>query len=203
MLGTIRFNTLAVSSVFFMLTASPALAQELMYQPVNPSFGGDSFNSAHLIGIANAQNDYKDPKSASKENSQMDQFVRQLQSRLLSSLAAQVNDAIFGANPQESGTITFGDQVITFQRGIDSVQLTIEDLVAGTRTEISIPLLGGASASVNNASELLLPYMNSGEPTEAGTGSGTLGSDDPLSSDPFLAGSLTGAGLGDVTLGGQ
>lgn len=197
MLGTIRSGTLAVSTVFFMLTAAPALAQELIYEPVNPSFGGDSFNSAHLIGIANAQNSYKDPRSESKENSQMDQFVRQLQSRLLSSLAAQVNDAIFGENPQESGTITFGDQVITFQRGIDSVQLTIEDLVAGTRTEISIPLLGGSGPAASSVSELLLPYMSSGAPGDVGAGSGTLGSDDPLSSDPLLAGS------GDIALGGQ
>ncbi|WP_238995824.1 curli assembly protein CsgF, partial [Sphingomonas solaris] len=41
---------------------SPALA-EIVYQPVNPSFGGNPFNSSHLLGIANAQNDYKDPAS--------------------------------------------------------------------------------------------------------------------------------------------
>ena len=120
-------------------------AQELVYTPVNPSFGGDSFNSAHLLGIANAQNDYKDPESKTGGNTQVDQFLRQLQSRLLSSLAAQVNDAIFGENPQDSGTITFGDQTITFVRLIDSVSLTITDSTTGAVTEISIPLLGQTS----------------------------------------------------------
>lgn len=122
-----------------------ASAQELVYTPVNPSFGGDSFNSAHLLGIANAQNDYKDPDSESTGNTQIDQFLRQLQSRLLSSLAAQVNDAIFGENPQDSGTITFGDQTITFVRLLDSVSLTITDSTTGAVTEISIPLLGQTS----------------------------------------------------------
>ena len=119
-----------------------AFAQELVYAPINPSFGGDSFNSSHLLGIASAQNDYKDPASTTTGNTQIDQFLRQLQSRLLSSLAAQVNDAIFGENPQESGTITFGDQTITFVRLIDSVSLTITDSTTGAVTEISIPLLG-------------------------------------------------------------
>lgn len=119
-----------------------ASAQELVYTPVNPSFGGDSFNSAHLLGIANAQNNYKDPSNTTTGNTQIDQFLRQLQSRLLSSLAAQVNDAIFGENPQESGTITFGDQTITFVRLVDSVSLTITDSTTGAVTEISIPLLG-------------------------------------------------------------
>ena len=79
------------------------------------SFGGNPFNSAHLLGIANAQNDYKDPK-ATANSSQADIFARQLQSRLLSALSSQIVDAIFGANPQDSGTITFGGQAISFVR---------------------------------------------------------------------------------------
>ena len=132
----------AVSAAALSWIGLAASAQELVYTPVNPSFGGDSFNSAHLLGVANAQNDYKDPESKTGGNTQVDQFLRQLQSRLLSSLAAQVNDAIFGENPQDSGTITFGDQTITFVRLLDSVALTITDSTTGAVTEISIPLLG-------------------------------------------------------------
>ena len=86
---------------------SPAIAQDITYQPVDPSFGGNPFNSAHLLGIANAQNDYKDP-NATTNSSQADIFARQLQSRLLSALSSQIVDAIFGDDPQESGTISFG-----------------------------------------------------------------------------------------------
>ena len=67
------------------LGAAPAAAQDVTYEPVDPSFGGNPFNSAHLLGIANAQNDYKDPKSTAN-SSQADIFARQLQSRLLSAL---------------------------------------------------------------------------------------------------------------------
>ena len=41
-----------------------ASASELIYRPTNPSFGGNPLNSSHLLGTANAQNDYKDPPLA-------------------------------------------------------------------------------------------------------------------------------------------
>ena len=42
-----------------------ASASELIYRPTNPSFGGNPLNSSHLLGTANAQNDYKDPSTGS------------------------------------------------------------------------------------------------------------------------------------------
>jgi curli production assembly/transport component CsgF len=118
--------------------AVPAAAQDITYQPVDPSFGGNPFNSAHLLGIANAQNDYKDPK-ATTNSSQADIFARQLQSRLLSALSSQIVDAIFGDNPQESGTISFGGQTINFVRSLTEVTLTITDDDTGEVTTIVIP----------------------------------------------------------------
>lgn len=119
-----------------------ASAQGFVYTPNNPSFGGSAFNSSHLLGVANAQNKFKDPAVLDRQNaSTTDLFISQLQSRLLSGLAAQVTEAIFGDNPQESGQIVFGDQTIRYNRGIENVFLVIEDNVQGTRTEIEIPLL--------------------------------------------------------------
>jgi curli production assembly/transport component CsgF len=114
------------------------MAQDMVYEPVNPSFGGNPFNSAHLLGIANAQNNFKDPK-ASTSGSQADIFARQLQSRLLSALSSQIVDAIFGENPQERGTIRFGGQTIEFVRSLDSVTLTITDDSTGEVTTIVVP----------------------------------------------------------------
>src|SRR3546814_16251336 len=88
----------------FSSIAGTASAQDMVYTPINPSFGGNPFNSSHLIGIANAQNNFKDTKSTTS-NSQADIFARQLQSRLLSALSSQITDAIFGENPQERVSI--------------------------------------------------------------------------------------------------
>ena len=117
-----------------------ACAQDMVYQPVDPSFGGNPFNSAHLLGIANSQNNYKDPKATtSTSGSQADIFARQLQSRLLSALSSQIVDAIFGENPQERGTISFGGQTIDFNRSLDEVTLNIRNDDTGEVTTIVIP----------------------------------------------------------------
>ncbi len=128
----------AVSSGLALAFTAPAAAQDITYQPIDPSFGGNPFNSAHLLGIANGQNDYKDP-NATTNNSQADIFARQLQSRLLSALSSQIVDAIFGENPQESGTISFGGQTINFERSLTEVTLTITDDDTGEVTTIVIP----------------------------------------------------------------
>jgi curli production assembly/transport component CsgF len=120
------------------LAALPASAQDITYKPVDPTFGGNPFNSSHLLGIANAQNKYKDPSSTNSQ-SQADIFARQLQSRLLSALSSQIVDAIFGENPQQHGTISFGGQTITFDRGLENVTLNITDDATGEVTTIVVP----------------------------------------------------------------
>ncbi|WP_426265777.1 curli assembly protein CsgF [Sphingomonas sp. LHG3443-2] len=134
-----RFNrpaALSAAVIAGVCISSPALAGDLVYQPINPTFGGNPFNSQHLLGIANAQNKTKDPDAPAR-GSEADVFARQLQSRLLSALSSQIVDAIFGEDPQESGTIQFGDQTIEFVRGIDAITLTITS--NGEVTTIVIP----------------------------------------------------------------
>ena len=123
-----------------------AMAGDLVYQPRNPSFGGNPFNSDHLIGLAERQNQYKEDEGASRRferPSPADQLVRRLESRISSAIAEQAADAILGEgdNSSDSGRIVFGDQVIEFERGTESVQLKVIDQAAGTETEISLPLL--------------------------------------------------------------
>jgi curli production assembly/transport component CsgF len=136
--GTFGAAVVVAVGVLGMAGAAPAAAQDMVYQPIDPSFGGNPFNSAHLLGIANAQNNYKDP-AAQQTNSQADVFARQLQSRLLSALSSQIVDAIFGENPQESGTISFGGQTIDFVRSLTEVTLNITDDTTGEVTTIVIP----------------------------------------------------------------
>jgi curli production assembly/transport component CsgF len=121
------------------LVAAPVAAQDLVYRPISPTFGGNPFNSNHVLGVANANNDYRDPRSTSS-NSQADIFARQLQSRLLSAPSSQIVNAIFGDNPQERGTITFGGQTIEFFRSLEDVTLIIRNDDTGEETRIVVPL---------------------------------------------------------------
>ncbi|SHN59275.1 curli production assembly/transport component CsgF [Erythrobacter sanguineus] len=121
------------------VAAAPVAAQDLVHRPISPTFGGNPFNSNHVLGVANANNNTRDPRSTST-NSQADIFARQLQSRLLSALSSQIVDAIFGDNPQEQGTISFGGQTIEFFRSLDEVTLIIRNDGSGEETRIVVPL---------------------------------------------------------------
>jgi len=123
-----------------LMWSQSSAAQELVYTPVNPSFGGNPFNSQHLLAIANAQDDTEAPSSGGSGDPQADLFIRQLQSRLLSGLASEVANAIFGDDPQDYGRVVFGDQTVEFERGLDSIRLTIFDASTGTTTEIVVPI---------------------------------------------------------------
>ena len=130
---------ISVLLVLWWMSAA-AQAQDLVYEPINPSFGGNPFNSSHLLAVANAQNDYDPPSSGSAGLSDIDRFIRSLQGRLLSSLATEVVDAIFGENAQDSGTLVFGDQTIEFVRTLEGIQLTITE-ADGAQTVITVPTL--------------------------------------------------------------
>ncbi|MFN8918565.1 MAG: curli assembly protein CsgF [Hyphomonadaceae bacterium] len=118
---------------------SAASAQDLTYKPINPTFGGNSFNSNHLLGVANAQNDYRDKRPLTS-TSQADAFARQLQSRLLSAVSSQIVDAIFGDNPQERGKISLGGQTIEFVRDLVNVTIPITNDTTGEVTTLVVPL---------------------------------------------------------------
>src|ERR1700712_676779 len=113
--------------------AAPASAQELKFQFTNPSFGGNPFNSDHLLGIATAQRPEKkvDPASGTGELTEAQLFARQIQSRLLSALSSSVVEAITGSAPGTSGEFVVGDQRIAYERSLDAIKLTIFDDTTG------------------------------------------------------------------------
>lgn len=130
---------------------SPSFGAELVYRPVNPSFGGNPLNSSHLLSTASAQrtatardanrSNGSSGTEQSASNSEADLFIRQLEGRLLSALAGQVTEAIFGDSPAESGHVTFGTTQVTFERTLESITLVIIDSLDGTVTEIIVPQL--------------------------------------------------------------
>ena len=127
------------SFAFVALTSTSAYA-DITYTPVNPSFGGAAFNTNHLQGLATAQKGFKEDDDSNSQTS-TERFLSMLQSRLYSSLASQVSEAIFGENAQPNGTITFDDQQISFINTGASIQLSVTDFTTGQITNIVVPTL--------------------------------------------------------------
>ncbi len=108
-------------------------ASELVYQPVNPSFGGLSMNGSVLMGSASAQNTFRD------EEDLLADFENQLTRRILSSLALKITDSVFGEDGLSSGSYNVGDISIEVNDGADGVEVSITDYSTGGSTTINIP----------------------------------------------------------------
>lgn len=134
----------ASTALLLLLFCVNTQAQELVYKPINPSFGGDSFNSSHLLSIANINRPDPPvdatPFGSDADTSQADFFVRQLESRILSRLSSDITDAIFGPDADPTGTFQFDNTTISFETLLDgTVQIEIADLTTGGVTEIEVP----------------------------------------------------------------
>jgi len=132
-----RVSLFIAASIFNVLAMSAA-AGELTFKPINPNFGGNPFNDGILLGTANVQNGYEAPRDVADPT---ERFVTSLQSRLFSGLARQVEDAIFGDDPQDSGTFTVGDQEVSFIRGLETIALEISNLADGSQTIVEVPVI--------------------------------------------------------------
>ncbi|MCG8672698.1 MAG: curli assembly protein CsgF [Pseudomonadales bacterium] len=81
--------------LFLLLISTSVTASELIYTPVNPSFGGNALNGTYLLNSANAQNDLKDPDiEEEEEESDLDDFNDSLQRSLLSRLTSTLTGSM-------------------------------------------------------------------------------------------------------------
>ncbi len=115
-----------------------ANATTLVYQPVNPNFGGNSLNGQNLLNEANAQNKYTDPSLSNLTSSQstLDQFNNELQQAILSRVASSITSSIVGSDGSlKPGTISTGNFTISItQIAGGNLQVTTTDKTTGAST---------------------------------------------------------------------
>jgi curli production assembly/transport component CsgF len=116
------------------LIGGAATGSELVYKPINPNFGGNPFYGPFLLDQARIQNQFDDV-----EPDPIEEFREGLQARLLGRVSAEIEDRLFGENPQDSGVIPLGDLEIAFERIGGVIELTIIDFTTGGETVIEIP----------------------------------------------------------------
>lgn len=129
-----------VVGVLLAAETTPCAATELVYRPISPGFGGHPLNDDYVFGTAQS-NDRSERKVRRPFDDPSQRFVRTLQASLMGNIARQVADAIFGENARDSGTFTFGDVTVNFDRGVETVRIDILDAANGTTTTIEVPLL--------------------------------------------------------------
>lgn len=106
---------------FSLLRLSPALADELVYRPINPSFGGNPLNSSFLLSTAESQR----PQKPSVKQSPLERFTENIQASLLNRISQKISDAILGENAQNKGSFTVGTTNINFERIGEEVKINV------------------------------------------------------------------------------
>ncbi|QOQ83802.1 curli assembly protein CsgF [Comamonas thiooxydans] len=124
------------------LTASAARATELVYVPVNPSFGGSPLNGPTLLGAAQAQNRFKEetPVSPLTKQTALDQFNNMLRSAILSRVAFALTADVVGPTGQLTpGTIETTDFSIAITAlGGGILQIITTDKTTGQTTQFQV-----------------------------------------------------------------
>lgn len=111
-------------------------ATELVYTPVNPSFGGNPLNGNFLLQKAQSQNAHK-PED--RGLSFVEKFQDALERNIINSLTRRIADGEL-----VEGVYNTGEFLIEVQNGTDgSVIVNITNLETGEVTVITIPLIGG------------------------------------------------------------
>ena len=142
-MNNIYFKHVAV--LIFLFNCLASQASELVYHPINPSFGGNALNGQILISKAQAQNKHKDPSLRQNRDS-VNSFEEQLNRQVLSLLSRRILDQAFGEGGlPDGGTFQSGDffiEIITTDPNVIIVSIT--NTVTGEETQIEIPVISGA-----------------------------------------------------------
>ncbi len=127
----------------FLLGIAPifCMGQGFIYRPMNPAFGGNTFNYQWMLSSAQAQDTYKDPNQTSTTRTTTDpvaDFATTLSRQTLSQLTRQLTQNQFGEGSLEAGTYKYGDLTINVDPGADGLVIKIVDNKGG-ETVITVP----------------------------------------------------------------
>lgn len=134
-------KSLKISLISFLFLSPLFLtAQELVYKPINPAFGGDTFNYQWLLSSAEAQNTFEEESDFSfGDQSELDSFTESLNRQLLNKITSDLFQEQFGDGDIQPGTYMFGSLVLEISPTSEGLLINILDTQTGDQTQIIIP----------------------------------------------------------------
>jgi len=123
-----------VLAISLPLIMNVAQSTELVYTPINPSFGGSALNGSYLLNNANAQND-NTAKKTDKD------FVTRFKESLERSVLSEVTRGVASGDIKE-GVYDTGDFRIEVIPAGGGLMLTVTNSLTGDVTVIEMPSYG-------------------------------------------------------------
>lgn len=132
----------SIVCVLFLMPATEATATELVFEFINPSFGGSPFNGPWLLAQAEAQNkliEKQKPFTMPKRDPIQD-FEDSLNRQILYQMSRKIVSSAFGEEGLEPGQYSVGDYTIDVTVDVISgIKVTITDTVTGNSTTVKVP----------------------------------------------------------------
>jgi len=121
----------------FLGNTNMAPASELVYTPINPSFGGNPFNANWLLDSAQLQNRFEEEY----ERDLMEEFEERLISQVLYRMSRSIVEEVFGeyGTTIEPGHYEIGNYHIDISTDGVVITVVIVDIVTGDTTTIEVP----------------------------------------------------------------
>ncbi|WP_409425693.1 curli assembly protein CsgF [Pseudoalteromonas sp. RW-H-Ap-1] len=122
-----------------------ASATEIIYTPINPSFGGNPLNANMLLSKAQAQNKHKAPVI---EKGYAEQFQDTLERTYLNRMVREITDMAFGEDIEDSlfdqdSIFMSGDyQIEVITSTTDSITVKITNMLDDSVVIIEVPRFG-------------------------------------------------------------
>ena len=120
-----------------------AQAQQFVYQPKNPAFGGSFLNYQWMLSSAQAQKGYEEDadRFGSIFDDPLDDFQGNLQRQILNQLSREIVSARFGDDLDltQEGLYDLGDFSIEIVPGSNGVSIRVFNDLTGDESIITIP----------------------------------------------------------------
>jgi len=123
---------------FSLMACSNIQAQDFVYTPKNPAFGGDTFNYNWLLSSAQSQNLIEASDNDSGQSA-LESFTANLERQILSNLSRELAGAQFGETTLEDGLYQIGSFSLDVISTLEGLSITISDASVGEQTQIIIP----------------------------------------------------------------
>lgn len=125
---------------FTSLFSTALQAQDFVYEPKNPAFGGNYLNYSWLINSAQSQNKIEDPTqtNAYGRNALTD-FEESLNRQILNQLSRRIVENQFGEEGLQDGQYTLGNYQINIGSDDSGVNINIYDTGTGNSTSVIVP----------------------------------------------------------------
>nr|WKN34043.1 curli assembly protein CsgF [Tunicatimonas sp. TK19036] len=132
---------LLISLAMLLASAITLCAQDFVYQPQNPAFGGSYLNYSWMLSSAQAQNGFTDSNGAgsSFDRDPLEDFEESLNRQILSRISRELISDQFGEEGLEEGIYEIGSYKINVSPGDEGIQIRILDTTTGSETTVTAP----------------------------------------------------------------